>query len=189
MHPDYTLPPTNETCPGDLLRAAYAQTASQPPRTHGHDRPITPGNNSAIPINLFNGQGLTTPRNMVPALELDSSEPPAAQRVAQAAPRLAPQPVIEYPRPQDRQKREHSARALDQWLRETRESMSPAAAPIRGLVRPGWGSSVPSSASRGVQPGCARGSSWPSGEADQSCYSPACFGAVVTTRLDVGGTR
>jgi hypothetical protein len=28
--------------------------------------------------------------------------------------------------------------------------------------------------------------SWASGEADRSCYDPACFGAVVTTRFKIG---
>jgi hypothetical protein len=62
MHPDYTLPPTHETIPFDLIRAVLDQAARSP---------LKP-----MAIKLFDRQSLTTPRNTVPALEPGSTEPP-----------------------------------------------------------------------------------------------------------------
>jgi hypothetical protein len=75
IHPDYTFPPTHETIPFDLIRAVQAQAARSPlkPMATIELRRATA---ALMVFKLFDRQSLTTPRDMVPALEPGSTEPP-----------------------------------------------------------------------------------------------------------------
>jgi hypothetical protein len=104
MHPDYTLPPTHETTPFDLIRAVQAQADGSPLKPMVAIDPLRRATAAQMLVKLFDGKGLTTPRDTVTALEPDNSEAPIELLLAaQAAIWPGGQPGIEYPQPYDHQ--------------------------------------------------------------------------------------
>ncbi|KAK3309295.1 kinase-like domain-containing protein [Chaetomium strumarium] len=97
IHPQSNFPPPGVTDYLDIVRAVQAHQGWDQLKPMARMDPARRASAAQMLVRIFNGQGLTTPRNAIPELEPDIPAPAGA--LVQPTSPPAPRPrIIEYPR-------------------------------------------------------------------------------------------